>query len=181
MKSTTAKHNLDKEFNLELENSYLKNEIKKLKSELLKKQDIIENIHTTRIKVNTKNTTENTIQNYGFNISELCELNTELYNNMLQLKNKNQYLETYKQQLEENIDMLNKSVSSLSSYNTDLKCEIEKFNCVVCMDNQKDIILEPCGHLVFCNDCYNNCYNTYSNLECPICRIQVNGIIKIYN
>jgi hypothetical protein len=76
---------------------------------------------------------------------------------------------------------LNKSLTSLSSTNTELQRELEKYDCVVCMDKQKDIILEPCGHLVYCNDCYNNCYNTYSNLECPICRMDITGIIKIYN
>ena len=52
------------------------------------------------------------------------------------------------------------------------------------MDKQKEIILEPCGNLVYCNDCYtnyNNCYNKMNKIECPMCRIEVNGIIKIYN
>ena len=160
MKSTTVKDNITKELNLELENSYLKNEIKKLKSELLKKQLIIDNIQ--------KNIIKSRQQNY--------------YNQ--EFKYNNQELDKDKNILEKQIDILNNSVTSLSLSNTELQRELEKYECIICMDNQKEIILEPCGHLVYCNNCYincyNNCYNKIDKLECPMFRIKVNVIIKIY-
>jgi hypothetical protein len=162
MKSTTVNDNITKEFNLELENSYLKNEIKNLKSELLKKQLIIDNIQ-----------------------KDISGSQQQNYHNNQELKCNNQELDKDKNILEKQIDILNNSITSLSLSNSELSKQLEKYECIVCMDNKKEIILEPCGHLVYCYVCcsnyYNNCYDKMKKLECPMCRIEVNGIIKIYN
>ena len=53
--------------------------------------------------------------------------------------------------------------------------------CKVCMDREKDIKLEPCGHLL-CHSCFNQWkisdqnYRQNSVLTCPFCRVPVKSI-----
>lgn len=40
--------------------------------------------------------------------------------------------------------------------------------CVVCLENQRDVVLVPCGHMVLCRFCCAGIINNSS--ECPVCR-----------
>eukprot|EP01084_Bolivina_argentea_P008352 15655_1 len=66
--------------------------------------------------------------------------------------------------------------------NNDKKSEIEEDDsklCIVCMDNERDHVLIPCGHIAVCKDCKDN-YNQ-DGAECPICREKVKMVVKTYN
>ena len=47
-------------------------------------------------------------------------------------------------------------------------------DCCICMDNEKNIMLDPCGHICVCEKCSNK-------LEtCPICRSKISAKKKVY-
>ena len=50
----------------------------------------------------------------------------------------------------------------------------EEKQCVVCMDKEKDVALDPCGHRV-CAVC------SQSLDECPTCRQNIAGRIRLYS
>jgi len=47
-------------------------------------------------------------------------------------------------------------------------------NCCICFANERDIVFEPCRHLVVCSECYNKPPN------CPMCRAEIRYPVKIY-
>ena len=52
--------------------------------------------------------------------------------------------------------------------------------CSICFEEDKlNIILEPCGHNCVCLQCAKEIIN--KNMECPVCRTQVTGTIKLFN
>lgn len=46
------------------------------------------------------------------------------------------------------------------------------YNCVVCMDRQRTMRLEPCGHMATCVQCTEEIINIRGSL-CPLCRVAV--------
>jgi hypothetical protein len=46
--------------------------------------------------------------------------------------------------------------------------------CVICMRNQKNRMLHPCGHVCVCQDCGTGIS------KCPICRTDITGTIPAY-
>lgn len=46
--------------------------------------------------------------------------------------------------------------------------------CVICRDADKCIAFAPCGHIVTCPSCANQCIN------CPICRTTLTLRLKVY-
>lgn len=47
-------------------------------------------------------------------------------------------------------------------------------NCAVCYENDRDVVFIPCKHNVVCIKCSKNIK------QCPVCRIKINDIIRIY-
>lgn len=50
--------------------------------------------------------------------------------------------------------------------------------CKICTENNKNIRLEPCGHLL-CKVCLINCQNATSGQTCPFCRLEVKSTEEI--
>lgn len=50
------------------------------------------------------------------------------------------------------------------------------FLCIVCQENIKCILMQPCMHVCVCTKCSNG--HLFSN--CPICRESVDSLMKIY-
>ncbi|VDM32759.1 unnamed protein product [Hydatigera taeniaeformis] len=50
--------------------------------------------------------------------------------------------------------------------------------CKICTENNKNIRLEPCGHLL-CKVCLLNCQNATSGQTCPFCRLEVKSTEEI--
>lgn len=47
--------------------------------------------------------------------------------------------------------------------------------CIICMDNFKNVVLYPCGHLSLCKNCYlklplKHLGQYFPKRECPTCR-----------
>ena len=49
--------------------------------------------------------------------------------------------------------------------------------CVICFENNPNILFCNCGHLCLCEPCYNNFVMNEGNLSCPKCR-EINKIIR---
>ncbi|TPP63831.1 E3 ubiquitin protein ligase CBL [Fasciola gigantica] len=47
--------------------------------------------------------------------------------------------------------------------------------CKICDENNKDVQLEPCGHLI-CKHCLLNCRSAGCSQTCPFCRLEIKGI-----
>ncbi|KXS21813.1 hypothetical protein M427DRAFT_151085 [Gonapodya prolifera JEL478] len=50
--------------------------------------------------------------------------------------------------------------------------------CVVCMDNPKDTVLVPCGHLAMCYDCAEHLRTTVG--VCAVCRQEIMMVVRTY-
>ncbi len=46
--------------------------------------------------------------------------------------------------------------------------------CKICAENDKDIRIEPCGHLL-CMPCLTQWQDTEGNAGCPFCRAEIKG------
>jgi hypothetical protein len=59
--------------------------------------------------------------------------------------------------------------------------QIEKNECVICMDQPKDTVFYPCGHQCLCKPCGDRFRKEARHQICPICRNRVSDIIKVFN
>lgn len=59
-----------------------------------------------------------------------------------------------------------------------LLLEQEEKLCVVCLTNNKCVILMPCRHLCMCNDCSEIIERT--SQSCPICRTDFDRRVTVY-
>lgn len=49
-----------------------------------------------------------------------------------------------------------------------------KMECIICEDEQRNIVLVPCGHLCVCSECSN------AIAICPMCRLNITGRQRCY-
>ena len=52
--------------------------------------------------------------------------------------------------------------------------------CVVCMENDRNILFNPCHHLCCCSTCISQMMIDRSNFNCPICRTSIEQTVEIY-
>ncbi|EAL48873.2 zinc finger domain containing protein [Entamoeba histolytica HM-1:IMSS-B] len=57
---------------------------------------------------------------------------------------------------------------------TDTEEDMNKI-CKVCLDNEKNTVFIPCGHICCCYECSKKLS------KCPICRAQITTIVKTYD
>lgn len=50
--------------------------------------------------------------------------------------------------------------------------DIERLQCSICLENEKNVKLLPCNHLCVCISCARRLYETP---KCPICREKIEG------
>jgi hypothetical protein len=50
--------------------------------------------------------------------------------------------------------------------------------CVICQSNPKNTVFSPCGHISCCLDCATSLVE--KTPECPMCRVQIEDVIKVY-
>ncbi len=53
--------------------------------------------------------------------------------------------------------------------------------CKICAENDKDIRIEPCGHLL-CMPCLNQWQDTEGQAGCPFCRAEIKGecVVRVF-
>jgi len=67
----------------------------------------------------------------------------------------------------------NKKIKNINKITTE---KTEDNECLLCLDNKKDIVFIPCGHVSMCSGCANK----FTNTECPCCRKTIEYMYKIY-
>lgn len=55
-----------------------------------------------------------------------------------------------------------------------IKTNNEEIMCVVCNDNQQNIVFDPCKHTATCSECYVQ----LTKIECPLCRQTIVNVGK---
>ena len=48
----------------------------------------------------------------------------------------------------------------------------ETLECIVCMENMKEVMMEPCGHVCMCRQCSERLRLPSGRVKCPVCRIR---------
>lgn len=77
------------------------------------------------------------------------------------------------------INYLEKEVLRLRQYFDKKKQRYEKNNeCCLCKENKSTIAIVPCGHVCYCTEC--NANYDLASMKCPICRVKVERLIKVY-
>jgi hypothetical protein len=69
--------------------------------------------------------------------------------------------------LDENVDILQDKLKNLKIYKDD-----DDNTCVVCFDNERELIFVSCGHFVMCKNCYKELLKSNNN-RCPMCRSEI--------
>ncbi len=47
-------------------------------------------------------------------------------------------------------------------------------SCVICMENEKNIVFLPCGHIASCFSCASSLHS------CPLCRVKISQQHKVF-
>ena len=54
----------------------------------------------------------------------------------------------------------------------------QRFICGICRTAAPDHLLQPCGHLFFCEECFARCPEV--GLRCPVCRSEIQAVQRIF-
>lgn len=74
-------------------------------------------------------------------------------------------------------------IGYLIAYNArkDNSQHVDGFECVVCLDRKKTVLLLPCQHLCLCPPCHNEIKRMISlHRKCPLCRQRIRDHINVY-
>lgn len=75
--------------------------------------------------------------------------------------------------------ILSRTSSNASSFMASMtqKSSIEnQLICTVCLDKQRDCVLEPCMHVCCCI----SCLQLITDNKCPVCRTPIDFYLKLY-
>ena len=67
---------------------------------------------------------------------------------------------------------------ALAKKEKEIKTVQESQLCAICMDNKKNTVFYPCGHLCCCENCWEELKR--STKRCPICRNNIQSAKKAY-
>jgi hypothetical protein len=57
---------------------------------------------------------------------------------------------------------------------------VDRIKCIICITNNRDSVILPCGHLIGCYSCLDNLFKNYNREKtCPICRNQCINYTKV--
>ena len=48
----------------------------------------------------------------------------------------------------------------------------DSLECIICMENMKEVMMEPCGHVCICRECAEKMRLPSGRVKCPVCRIR---------
>lgn len=123
--------------------------------------------------------------NKDTSLDSINKVNSSNTNDASNIKNKN-IIKINKDNMQinnisSNNNLFKYTIDSKNINNSDIYDNIlqnkEVFNCVICLDNIRHILLCKCNHLVYCNDCFKKVQEKLPNpiktrrksYKCPIC------------
>ncbi|PAA65561.1 hypothetical protein BOX15_Mlig016736g2, partial [Macrostomum lignano] len=68
------------------------------------------------------------------------------------------------------------SLSLSSSSRGDTKEVSEQLQCVVCLDRERNIMLQPCNHFCLCDACHQR----LKRRVCPICNRPIASVLPVF-
>jgi hypothetical protein len=86
-------------------------------------------------------------------------------------------LETYENEKKEE-EKIPVSISNININTEIIKSEIQ--DCSICQNNKSNYVIVPCGHVCLCQDCISNKAHEKIQNKCPICRIDISTITKLF-
>ncbi len=61
---------------------------------------------------------------------------------------------------------------------------ISSGQCVICMNDNRNTVLNPCGHMLSCENCTKRIFERkaldYTDVKCPLCKRKCENFIKVY-
>ncbi|CCU56364.1 inhibitor of apoptosis 4 [Mythimna separata entomopoxvirus 'L'] len=124
--------------------------------------------HNSKLKIKINDNRYNTSLycNFPRNIRKLNQIYEVTIDDIKLIRgNKKDYYYINKK----NIKQVNESFDNIKIYSD------SDINCIVCLDNEKYYIYEPCGHFYICKTCQINIH------KCPICRSSIINLISRYD
>jgi len=71
----------------------------------------------------------------------------------------------------------NREISPPKIFEEDENCDKP---CIICLSKAPRFAIVPCGHLIFCDDCGNENNIKKIKKECPVCKISIKSLMRIY-
>jgi len=152
---------------------FLKEALNIAKRDIINKKQIIDEYANLNY-LNTNTNVFNNIINDKIKINSFEQENLDILNYIKNLEYHSKYNEKDKNIIINKILKLETENNKLKNINNSLS----KYTCIICFENEKNILLQPCNHLCYCNNCFNK-YNLKLT-NCPVCRSNINNTSKIY-
>ncbi len=62
-----------------------------------------------------------------------------------------------------------------------LEKEDETKQCIICFENKKCVMVDPCHHVLYCNECAIHLFGQEgTSTGCSLCKTKVEGLIRVY-
>lgn len=85
--------------------------------------------------------------------------------------------------LKEGIEKIHNDILELKKENDRLKASFgtldSQIRCQICFENNRNTVLMPCLHFLFCKRCIEVHFQTSESRVCPICRNGVSGVLEL--
>jgi len=60
---------------------------------------------------------------------------------------------------------------------TDTKNTVREIRCLMCLENDKCVVLFPCGHICYCLECTRE---TNEGSTCPMCKVKIRNACRVF-
>jgi len=81
-----------------------------------------------------------------------------------------------------NIKILDSESKEPQKINLKVYGDDDASECVICMDQTKDVVFAPCGHYCACKECAQIMQsNTITRAVCPMCRSVITAVVERKN
>ena len=101
-------------------------------------------------------------------------------------KEMGQLVNSIKEEYSKNPNIFNDLIDSLTKPKDEVKNDFveqteKKPLCSICLDDDANAAIVPCGHSNFCHECISPYHLNSQNKVCPICRTEIIMIVKLYS
>lgn len=123
------------------------------------------------------NTNGRDIQNFNRNL-QILHQNAMEENELNEARDENEANQTQEQGRQLETQIFNDYDHGLRNRHTNEQANLEQRLCIVCMEEERNTVLFPCGHTHFCQNCVFTIARR--NQTCPICQTFIQEHRRIY-